>query len=117
MELIVDIHRGHHLRIDGDVDEARRRRAIHNFACCCCRVAAVTVILDSVFHYLGFDERGGACENTSTAPRLQSGSPLTASDAFFSRNPMITKGIPIVKNVTTTHFGVRIGCHAFKRCW
>ena len=34
-----------------------------------------------------------------------------------SRPPMGAKRIPMIKRVGRTAFGVRMGCHAFRRCW
>lgn len=41
----------------------------------------------------------------------------TPSDTSLRPIPMPMKGMPTAKNVTITHVGVRMGCHARRRCW
>lgn len=40
----------------------------------------------------------------------------TPSLAAFSTKPRMTKGMPTQRKVTTTHRGVKMGCHAGRRC-
>ena len=41
---------------------------------------------------------------------------ITCADPQIKRPPMGAKRIPMMKRVGSTVFGVRIGCHAFRRC-
>ena len=41
---------------------------------------------------------------------------ITCDDPQIKRPPMGAKRMPMMKSVGNTVFGVRIGCHAFRRC-